>query len=156
MFKKLFDFGMKMYKKYEEIVNYLLVGFATTGVYMAACFIFERFVWNAAIPFENFLINTCGWAAGVVFAFIMNRKVVFKSENANVTGEMIKFVIGRLLTWGLDVFIMWLFVNQWNVNYWIAKIFVSIVLVMIVNYLISKFIVFTDKTKTNEKEAIES
>ena len=145
MIKTLFEFGIKMYKKYEEIVNYLLVGFATTGVYMAACFIFERFIWDASVPFENFLINTCGWVVGVIFAFIMNRNVVFKSENANVTGEMIKFVIGRLLTWGLDIFVMWLFVNVWNVNYWIAKIFISSVLVMVANYVFSKLFVFKKK-----------
>ena len=155
MFKKLFDFGMKMYKKYEEIVNYLIVGFATTGVYMVACFIFERFVWDATIPFENFLINTCGWLVGVIFAFVNNRKFVFKSENKNVTGEVVKFVGGRLLTWGLDVFIMWLFVNAWGIHYWIAKIFVSCVLVMVANYLISKFIVFVKEPESIAGEITE-
>ena len=138
MFKKLFDFGMKMYKKYEEIVNYLIVGVATTVVYLIACFIFEKFIWDPAIPFENFLINTFGWLVGVIFAYITNRKYVFKSESENVAGEAAKFVGGRLLTWGLDVFIMWLMVNVWEINYWIAKLFVSCVLVMIANYLISK------------------
>lgn len=145
MFKKLFDFGMKMYKKYEEIVNYLIVGVATTVVYLIACFIFEKFIWDPAIPFENFLINTFGWLVGVVFAYITNRKYVFKSESENVAGEAAKFVGGRLLTWGLDVFIMWLMVNVWEINYWIAKLFVSCVLVMIANYLISKLIVFAGK-----------
>lgn len=147
MFKKLFDFGMKMYKKYEEIINYLIVGFATTGVYVVACFIFERFVWDASVPIENALINTCGWLVGVIFAYVNNRKFVFKSENANVKAELTKFFIGRLATWALDVFIMWLMVNKWNVHYWIAKIFVSIVLVMVANYLISKLIVFVDPKK---------
>ena len=141
-----------MYKKYEEIVNYLIVGFATTGVYMAACFIFERFIWDPQIPFENFLINTFGWLVGVIFAFITNRKYVFKSNSDNVTGEVVKFFGGRILTWGLDVFIMWLLVNKWGVNYWIAKIFVSCVLVMIANYLISKFIVFIKEPEESEKK----
>ena len=160
MFKKLFDFGMKMYKKYEEIVNYLIVGVATTVVYLIACFIFEKFIWDPAIPFENFLINTFGWLVGVIFAYITNRKYVFKSESENVAGEAAKFVGGRLLTWGLDVFIMWLMVNVWEINYWIAKLFVSCVLVMIANYLISKLIVFAGKqdnhpgTKT-ERENID-
>ena len=155
MFKKLFDFGMKMYKKYEEIVNYLIVGFATTGVYMVACFIFERFIWDPTIPFENFLINTFGWLVGVIFAFITNRKYVFKSNNSNVTSEVVKFFGGRILTWGLDVFIMWLLVNKWGVNYWIAKIFVSCVLVMIANYLISKLFVFTKKPEKEENSDVK-
>ena len=152
MFKKLFDFGMKMYKKYEEIVNYLIVGVATTVVYLIACFLLERFIWNPEIPFENFMINTVGWLVGVIFAFFTNRKYVFKSDNPNIGGEVVKFVGGRLLTWGLDVFVMWLLVNVWGINYWIAKLFVSCVLVMIANYLISKLLVFNRGQKKDDKE----
>lgn len=145
MFKKLFNFGMDMYKKYEEIVNYLITGVATTVVYLIACFVFEHFIWDPEIAFENFLINTFGWMVSVVFAYITNRKFVFKSKEANWIPEFTKFVSGRVVTWGLDVFIMWLFVNVWFINFWIAKIFVSCVLVMIVNYLISKLVVFAKK-----------
>lgn len=140
-----------MYKKYEEIVNYLIVGVATTVVYLIACFIFERFIWNPEIPVENFLINTFGWVVGVIFAYFTNRKYVFKSDNPNMKNEIIKFVGGRLLTWGLDVFIMWLLVNVWGVNYWISKLFVSCVLVMIANYLISKLLVFKKEDKQEVK-----
>lgn len=144
MFKKLFDFGMKMYRKYEEIVNYLITGVATTVVYLIACFIFEKFIWDPQIPFENFLINTFGWLVGVIFAYVTNRIFVFrsKSKGRQLFDEVVKFVAGRLLTWGLDVFIMWLMVNVWGINYWISKLFVSCVLVMIANYLISKLLVF--------------
>lgn len=152
MVKKILDFGIKMYKKYEEIVNYLIVGVATTVVYLIACFIFERFFWNPQIPFENFMINTCSWVVGVIFAYITNRKYVFKSESKDIKGEVVKFVAGRLLTWGLDVFIMWLMVNVWGVHYWIAKLFVSCVLVMIANYLISKLVVFAGKSKEQNGE----
>lgn len=149
MFKKVFDFGMKMYKKYEEIVNYLITGVATTVVYLIACFIFEKFIWNPEIPFENFLINTFGWLVGVIFAYVTNRIFVFKSKSRGkaVLDEIVKFVGGRLLTWGLDVFIMWLMVNVWGINYWISKLFVSCVLVMIANYLISKLLVFKGEKK---------
>lgn len=149
MFKKLFDFGMKMYKKYEEIVNYLITGVATTVVYLIACFIFEKFIWDPQIPLENFLINSFGWLVGVIFAYVTNRIFVFKSKSTGkaVFDEIVKFVGGRLLTWGLDVFIMWLMVNVWGINYWISKLFVSCVLVMIANYLISKLLVFKGDKK---------
>ena len=149
MLKKLFDFGMKMYKKYEEIVNYLITGVATTVVYLIACFIFEKFIWDPQIPFENFLINSFGWLVGVIFAYVTNRIFVFKSKSTGkaVFDEIVKFVGGRLLTWGLDVFIMWLMVNVWGINYWISKLFVSCVLVMIANYLISKLLVFKGDKK---------
>lgn len=140
---------MKMYKKYEEIVNYLITGVATTVVYLIACFIFEKFIWDPQIPLENFLINSFGWLVGVIFAYVTNRIFVFKSKSTGkaVFDEIVKFVGGRLLTWGLDVFIMWLMVNVWGINYWISKLFVSCVLVMIANYLISKLLVFKGDKK---------
>lgn len=152
MFKRLFDFGMKMYKKYEEIFNYLIVGVATTVVYLIACFIFEKFIWDPQIPLENVLINSFGWLVGVIFAYFTNRKYVFKSDNSNMLSEAGKFVSGRLLTWGLDVFIMWLMVNIWGINYWIAKLFVSCVLVMVANYVISKLLVFNKKETDGEQK----
>lgn len=162
---KLFDFCKKMYKKYEELVNYVIVGFATTAVYLVACFIFKLF-WDPTIPFENMMINFWGWLVGVIFAYFTNRAFVFKSKNPNMWVEFIKFTGGRVLTLGLDEFIMWLFVNaldwgHWTVGnfecgYWLAK-FISCVLVMIANYVISKLVVFTKKDNkeesTDEQEA---
>jgi len=153
----------KMYKKYEELVNYIIVGVATTVVYLIACLIFKIF-WDPNVVIENVLINTFGWLVGVIFAYFTNRAFVFKSKNPNMWAEFTKFTAGRLLTWALDVFIMWLFVNALNwgywtsngfqVGYWVAK-FISCVLVMVANYVISKLIVFTKKEQkeddTNEE-----
>lgn len=144
--KKLWNFGMSMYKKYEELVNYLIVGVATTIVYLIATFIFENYIWDATIVIENILINSFGWAVSVIFAYFTNRIFVFKSKSKNMLAEAAKFTGSRLITLGLDVFIMWLFVNVLEVNFWIAKLFISCVLVMIANYVFSKLIVFHDKS----------
>lgn len=149
----------KLYKKYEELINYIIVGFATTVVYLIACLIFKLF-WDPEVVIENVLINTFGWLVGVIFAYFTNRAFVFKSKNPNMWAEFIKFTAGRLLTWGLDVFLMWLFVNVWNLSitvfgyfiesYWVGK-FISCVLVMIANYVISKLIVFSKKKEVKEE-----
>lgn len=130
--------------KYEEIIVYLIVGVLNTIVSWAACFIMELFM-NADISWQNAVINTIGWVAGVVFGYFANRKYVFKSTNPEIGKEFLSFAGGRVSTWLLDIVIMFVTVNLIHMDYWIAKIFISSVLVMIANYLLSKLFVFKKK-----------
>lgn len=128
--------------KYREILIYLIVGVLTTIFSWAACFIFERFLLNPDITWQNALLNTIGWVAGVCFAYPLNRKWVFQSTNPKIIKEFGEFAVSRLSTWILDLVIMELTVNVWSLNYWIAKIFISSVLVTILNYVFSKVFIF--------------
>lgn len=128
--------------KYREILIYLIVGVLTTIVSWGACFIFERFLLNPDITWQNALLNTIGWVAGVCFAYPLNRKWVFQSTNPKIIKEFGEFAVSRLSTWILDLVIMELTVNVWALNYWIAKIFISSVLVTILNYVFSKIFIF--------------
>lgn len=136
----------ELMEKYREIIIYLIVGVLTTIVSFAANFVFERFVLNPDISWQNFLINTSGWVAGVLFAYPLNRKWVFQSRNPHIFREFLGFAGSRLSTWVLDVIIMWLTVNVMGMHYWIAKIFISSVLVMIANYVFSKLLIFRKKS----------
>lgn len=130
--------------KYEEIIAYLIVGVLTTIVSWGACFVAKLFL-NADIGWQNAVINTIGWVAGVVFGYFTNRKFVFKSTNPDRLKEFITFAGGRVSTWLLDIVIMFVTANLMQMNYWIAKIFISSVLVMIANYVLSKLFVFKKK-----------
>lgn len=128
--------------KYREILIYLIVGVLTTIFSWAACFIFERFFLNPDITWQNALINTIGWIAGVCFAYPLNRKWVFQSTNPKIIKEFGEFAVSRLSTWILDLVVMELTVNVWALNYWLSKIFISSVLVTILNYVFSKIFIF--------------
>ncbi len=141
----------QLFIKYEEIIVYLIVGVINTIVSWAACFLVELFL-NPDISWQNFIINTVGWIAGVVFGYFANRKYVFKSTNPEMMKEFIGFAGGRLSTWAMDIVLMFVLVNLIHMDYWIAKIFISSVLVMIANYLLSKFFVFKKK-KSGVEEA---
>ena len=134
----------ELFVKYREIIIYIIVGGMTTVVSWGACFVAELFL-DADISWQNFLINSIGWVAGVVFAYPLNRQWVFRSKNPHVVKEFCGFAASRISTWVLDVAIMWLTVNLWNMNYWIAKIFISAVLVTIANYVFSKVFIFKKK-----------
>ena len=133
-----------LYKKYEEIANYLVVGVLTTIVSWGAAWV-ATWILNPNVSWQNAVINTISWAAGVVFGYFANRKYVFKSTNPDKLKEFMSFAGGRVSTWLLDVLIMEVTVNLLKLPYWPCKIFISSVLVMAANYILSKLFVFRKK-----------
>lgn len=164
----------KFLEKYREIIVYIIVGVLTT----VFCWVFN-WVLTLFMDADNKVINvimqSLTWLAGVIFAFPLNRKWVFKSRNPKWWSEFTKFSGSRLSTWAMDVVIMLVFYNffplvglagwvvkvlgQFNItmsqdsaNYWVAKILISSVVVMICNYIFSKLFVFKKKNEENLTE----
>lgn len=131
----------KLCSKYEEILIYLIVGVITTIISWGAAFL-GKLVLNTDISWQNTLNNTFSWLVGVLVAYPMNRRWVFKSTNDKILKEFLGFAASRVSTLIMDVFIMWLTVNVIHMNYWIAKIFISSVIVTIANYVFSKLLIF--------------
>lgn len=134
----------RLYFKYEEIVNYLIVGVLNTIVSWAAWFLCAYTVLDAQVVWQNAALSVISWVVGVVFGYYMNRIFVFKSKEPNMWKEFLQFSGGRVSTWLLDLVMMLLLVNALHINEAFSKIFVS-VLVMIGNYVISKLFVFKKK-----------
>ena len=133
----------KLYKKYEEIINYLIVGVLTTVVSWLAYAVCKLFM-NVDNAFQMQLAVIIRWIAGVVFAYFTNRKYVFKSKNTNMIKEAFDFTTSRLVTLFLDMFVMWVLPTVFGVDDWIST-FISAVLVTVTNYIFSKFLVFNKK-----------
>lgn len=131
----------ELYRKYEEIIIYLIVGVMTTIVSWVAAWVATLFL-DSSNDVQNFIINTISWVAGVLFAYPLNRKWVFKSTNPRILKEFLGFAGSRVSTWIMDIVIMWLTVNVIGMNYWIAKICISAVIVTIANYVFSKLLIF--------------
>lgn len=130
--------------KYLEILIYLIVGVMTTIVSWGAAYL-GKLVLNTDISWQNTANNTFSWLVGVLFAYHLNRKWVFKSVNEKIFKEFLGFAASRVSTLLMDIVIMWLTVNIIHMNYWIAKIFISSVIVTIANYVFSKVLIFKKK-----------
>lgn len=130
--------------KYREILIYLIVGVMTTLVSWGAAFL-GKLVLNTDVSWQNTVNNTFSWLVGVLFAYPLNRKWVFKSANPQILKEFFGFAASRVSTLIMDIVIMWLTVNVIHMNYWIAKIFISSVIVTIANYVFSKVLIFKKK-----------
>lgn len=133
-----------LYKKYEELVNYVVVGVMTTLVSWFVYFVSVSTFLDAENPIQLQIANILNWIAGVAFAYVTNRKFVFKSTEKNIVKEATQFSVSRLSTLFLDMAVMFIMVTLMGINDGISKI-VSSVLVTISNYLISKLFVFHKK-----------
>lgn len=133
-----------LYKKHEEIVNYIVVGIMTTLVSWFVYFVSVFTFLDAEDPIQLQIANILNWIAGVAFAYVTNRKFVFKSTEKNIVKEATQFSVSRLSTLFLDMAVMFVMVSLMGFNDGISKI-VSSVLVTVTNYLISKLFVFHKK-----------
>lgn len=131
----------ELYKKYKEVINYLIFGVLTTLVSLAVYYISVLTVLDPENAFQLQVANIISWIAGVAFAYFTNRKYVFESKETNKVKEASKFVLARVTTLVMDMLIMWLGVTILHGNDKIVKL-ISQVVVIVSNYVFSKIFVF--------------
>lgn len=136
---------ISIYKKYEEIINYIIVGGLTTLVSLASKWILLFTVLDAASALELQIAVIISWICAVSFAYITNRIFVFKSNNKNILKEITSFFGARTLTLLLEIVIMWFFVTllRMNSDTWVLIwTILSQFIILVLNYVFSKIFVF--------------
>lgn len=131
----------------KEVIMYLIFGVLTTVVSLAVYYGLIYTILNPENAIQLQIANIISWVAGVIFAYVTNRKFVFESKEENKFKEISKFVTSRIGTLLLDMLIMFIGVTLLKQNDKIIKI-VSQILVIIGNYILSKLFVF----RKNKKE----
>ena len=146
----LIDKVHQMYKKYKEIILYLIFGVITTLVnwivYSGCIVIFHT---------DMNISNVIAWFVAVSEAYITNRIFVFESKStgfAEVMKEMGLFYGSRILSGWVELlgfpFLIHIGLNQsvWGIEGLVAKVIVTII-VIVMNYVLSKIIVFRKDAK---------
>ncbi len=134
-----------LYHKYEEIINYIIVGGLTTLVNLVVKYGLLFTVLKAEDAFELQVAIIISWIAAVSFAYVTNRIFVFKSKNKNIFKEVVSFFGARVATLLMEMFIMWFFITLLKLNtdfYVLIFTFITQVLIMVGNYILSKVFVF--------------
>ena len=157
---------LESHQKEYELLRYLIAGGLTTLLSMAisygVCFaLADRaplqgnvLLWvidsiNRATPPQVSIANTVSWVIAVLFAFWINRVMVFQVQGgskAKIGTELVQFAGGRLLSFflfeqGLMLLLKWI-----GVSNFINRI-VVLVFVMVFNYVISKFWIFKESPR---------
>lgn len=163
----------KLWKKYRELIVYVIVGLLTTivayGVRFAVLYPIAAVLsldLSANGDYRVTVLRTAaislGWVAGVIFAYFTNKKWVFRdtvSGKGAIAKQFGKFVASRLGTffveWGIGVLIPMLLIAcgftpfRFIIDIDADKIatLISIVVVTVLNYILSKLLVFNKQKK---------
>ncbi len=136
---------IKIYEKYKRLIKYSLFGILTAVVNFAVKYILLFLILDPTNWLELQIAVVLSWIAAVLFAYFTNRKYVFESTNKNKLKEFINFVLARLATLLIEMFVMWFFVTLLKLNsnlYVVVFTIISQVLVILGNYVFSKLFVF--------------
>ena len=144
--KKLWEICRELLKKYREQISYLVVGGLTTAVSLLTYYVCTKTFLNPEIPLQLQAANVISWICAVAFAYVTNRRYVFRSRAENKVQEAAKFVLSRVTTLLMEMAIMWLGVTALGVNDRIVKLVAQVVIIL-ANYVLSKLLVFRKKEK---------
>lgn len=129
----------------REAVAYLICGFVSMGVSWAAqfgvsavCFQNPRY----PTPWQNFILGMSNWTAGMLTAYILNRRLVFRSHAA-IGPEFLKFLVSRLGTLGVDMGLRQILPMAGLDVYAVTLLAAAVITVL--NYVIGKLAVFRKK-----------
>ena len=145
------DIIKKLINKYWDVIPYLFFGVCTTIVNVVVYWFCSH-----CIHLGLNISTVIAWVLAVLFAYITNRKWVFKSEAhsaVEIFKEIISFFGCRIATGILDWGCMFLFVKKLKFNDIIIKVLANI-LVIILNYVASKIIIFKKKDFKEDNNGI--
>ena len=138
----------RIYFKYKEIVNYLIVGILTTVVSLAVYYFCVLTFLDPRNAIQLQASNIISWLAAVTFAYFTNRKFVFESRDPDMLKEGAAFFLARIGTLLMDMGTMFILVTVVGMDDKISKLIVQVI-VTIGNYVFSKLFVFR-KNEPNE------
>lgn len=136
---------LELYKKYEEVINYLVMGVLATIVNLGVKYALLFTVLDAANPTQLQVSVIISWVAACLFAYITNRTIVFKSKSEKILKEIVSFFSARIVTLGMEMLIMFIFVTWIGLNsdLWVVIwTLVAQAVVIISNYIFSKLFIF--------------
>ena len=139
----------------NELLAYLLFGIATTLVSILSRLVIYQ------LTHKELLATGLANIIGILFAFITNDTIVFKQARQNWPSRLVKFILARLFTFGLDLVLTFVFVthfpeiigqfvnNNLDLVNGIETLLAQITIIML-NYFFSKLYIFK-KNNLNSK-----
>ena len=125
--------------RHREILSYVFWGAMTTAVNYVSYLLLTE-----GLRIHYLAGTVIAWVLSVLFAYFVNKLFVFQSRDwawRVALRELWQMVASRLFSLGLELAIMWLFVDTLRCPHTLVKLCAN-VLVVVVNYVLSKFIIF--------------
>ena len=135
--------------KESELLRYLVAGGLTTLLSFVVFSLFciavsPTHTVNGALPAQSTAGNAVSWVIAVLFAFWINRRMVFFRQGgsrADVLKELGQFTLSRIVSFALLEIGLFNLLLTWGVDNFADKLLV-LVFVTVFNYVVSKFWIF--------------
>lgn len=129
-----------------ETISYLITGVLTTVVdYLVFILVNEHLkAMHLGAASAAMAATVVSWIAAVIFAYITNKLIVFRSFNFRprcLLKEVTGFFAARGLSGVITLLLMWFMVDLFAWNEYLAKILTSVFNVVF-NYVASKLFIF--------------
>jgi len=129
-------------KKYEEGFRYVLVGTITTVISFSVYTVVLLLLHGT--PGDYQIANAASFVLSVLFAFFMNRRIVFRVHSTGAREayrQGAAFFSLRLISYGISAGLLALMVDLWGMDKIISKIIENIFIILM-NYIVSKRFIF--------------
>ncbi|MFZ3130279.1 MAG: GtrA family protein [Desulfosporosinus sp.] len=139
-------FILEIYRRYKQIIFYLVFGALTTLVNIITYFICTKL-----LGMEYLVSSFIAWLFAVIFAYITNKVYVFNSIGSkSIVWEFFAFVGCRLFSGSLDLSMMYIMVDLLYINDLVAKVIANVV-VIVLNYIFGKLLFLKMRTRVIEE-----
>lgn len=141
----------ELYHQHEDLILYLIFGALTTVVSFLSQGLVVLLLGKDTALAVN-IATGFSWVCAVTFAFITNKKYVFKSVTTTKDAfwtEVGTFYGARIVSLVLELGIMNIFNVLLGLNYWAVKVCAQVFIVL-ANYAFSKLVVFKDRNKSQQ------
>src|SRR5215470_385640 len=119
-------------------LRFLMVGFANTAIGLAAIYVAKL-----AFKFDDVAANAIGYAFGLAVGYGLNSTWTFEYRGRALAG-IGRFAIAFLLSYGLNLLVVWCLINRAAVNSYVAQA-LGVLPYTLCFYLLCRSFVFPDK-----------
>jgi putative flippase GtrA len=124
----------KTITRYRTELAFIVVGVFTTAVNYVVYFLLT---WILGVHY--LAANAASWVAAVLFAYVANRRWVFRSKNEKILAEIWLFTASRVFSLLLETGLLYIAVDVFGMGEMIAKAVIAVV-VVVCNYVTGKFV----------------
>jgi len=118
-----------------QFVRFNLVGIVNTGLTYA---IYAALVF---ISVNHFVALGVDYAVGIVFSFVMNKRLTFRVRGRARFGMIARMVGSYMMLLATNALILWMLVDRSGVNTYLGQAF-ALVVVALLSFAVQRSIVF--------------
>ena len=127
--------------KLDKDEFHCMMKFGITGVINTLVDIGVYTLLSVVLGLNVFFGQSCGYAAGMINSYLVNRKWTFKSSNRFFSLQLVRFVITNLVVLAVSLLLLKIFIDYLGLGKLIAKL-ITTCITLALSFLINRFWVF--------------